>query len=180
MNGIPPAPRWASATAPIPRRRAHRITFAAAGVYNLAWGAFTMAYPQWLFDLAHMEGANHPEVFATLGMVIGLYGVLYLSVAADTEQGWLIAAVGMTGKTLGPAGLALLLIRGTWPPATIVICLTNDLIWWLPFARYLRDARPQLRRARAPGGWNAGPGRVLRQSGSATERGGAGVGFRCD
>lgn len=48
----------------------------------------------------------------------------------------------MTGKVLGPVGLTALLISGTWPLATIVICLTNDIIWWIPFGQYLRDARP--------------------------------------
>ena len=151
MSAIP-SPRWASDTAPIPRRRAHQITFGAAGAYNLAWGAFTVVYPQWLFDLAGMERANHPQVFATLGMVIGLYGVLYLSVAASPEHGWLVAAVGLTGKALGPVGLAYLLLHGTWPPATITICLTNDILWWLPFASYLRDARPAWPRSAASDG----------------------------
>lgn len=138
------SPPWV-VPAPLARRRQHQLVFLSAGVYNIGWGAFTMANPQWLFDLAHMPPANHPQVFAALGMVIGLYGILYLAVAAHPEHGWLCAAVGLIGKVLGPAGLAVLLIRGTWPLATIVLCLTNDLIWWLPFARYLRDAWPPIR-----------------------------------
>ena len=49
-----------------------------------------------------MPLANHPAVFACLGMVVGLYGVLYFEVARDPERGWLIAAVGLAGKILGP------------------------------------------------------------------------------
>jgi hypothetical protein len=26
-----------------------------------------------------------------------------------------------------------------------VLCLTNDLVWWLPFGLYLRDAWPPFR-----------------------------------
>ena len=26
------------------------------------------------------------------------------------------------------------------PPSAFVLCLTNDVIWWIPFALYLRDA----------------------------------------
>ena len=33
-----------------------------------------------------------------------------------------------------------------WPPSTLVLCLTNDLIWWLPFSLYLYDAWPEFRR----------------------------------
>lgn len=122
------------------RRRLHQITFAAAAVYNVAWGVFTALRPQWLFEFADMPPANYPEIFACLGMVVGLYGVLYAEVARRPEQGWLIAAVGLTGKILGPIGLVPLIASGRWPPATSVLCITNDLIWWIPFGLYLWDA----------------------------------------
>ena len=67
--------------------------------------------------------------------------------ARAPEGGWLIAAVGLTGKILGPIGLADLLIRGAWPRSTVVLCVTNDLIWWLPFGLYLNDAWPFARAA---------------------------------
>jgi hypothetical protein len=50
--------------------------------------------------------------------------------------------VGLTGKVLGPIGLAPLIWTGAWPPATILLCLTNDLVWWIPFGLYLMDAWP--------------------------------------
>jgi hypothetical protein len=130
----------------LPRRRVHRAVFAAAGVYNLAWGAYAAVDPQWLFRFAHMPPANHPQVFACLGMVVGLYGVLYLEVARAPERGWLLAAVGLAGKVLGPLGLLYLIWTGTWPLATAVLSVTNDVIWWLPFALYLHDAWPAFRR----------------------------------
>ena len=93
-----------------------------------------------------MAQQNYPQIFACLGMVVGLYGIIYLEVARAPERGWLLAAVGLTGKLLGPIGLAQLIWSGTWPLSTAVLCLTNDLIWWLPFALYLRDAWPFYRR----------------------------------
>jgi len=40
----------------------------------------------------------------------------------------------------------LWLIRaGAWPPSAFVLCLTNDVIWWIPFAIYVRDAWPAFR-----------------------------------
>ena len=54
-------------------------------------------------------------------------------------------AVALTGKILGPLGLAWLILTGTWPPDTVILVLTNDLIWWIPFAWYLRDAWPAFR-----------------------------------
>jgi hypothetical protein len=127
------------------RRRFHRAVFLAAGIYNLLWGAYAALDPQWLFRFAGMPVSTQPAVFACLGMVIGLYGILYLEVARRPERGWLIAAVGLAGKVLGPAGLAVLIARGEWPPATLVLCLTNDVVWWIPFGLYLVDAWPAFR-----------------------------------
>jgi hypothetical protein len=139
--GAPPTPAWVT-TGWVPHRRRHRVVFGLAGCYNIGLGLFSVARPQWLFDVAGMPPANHPQIFAALAMVIGLYGVLYLAVAAYPEHGWLFAAVGLSGKVLGPVGLATLVVKGVWPPAAAVICLTNDVVWWIPFAQYLRDARP--------------------------------------
>jgi hypothetical protein len=80
----------------LPRRRWHQFVFLAAGVYNIAWGLYAAIDPQWLFRFGEMPLAVHPQIFACLGMVVGLYGVLYLEVARRPERGWLIAAVGLT------------------------------------------------------------------------------------
>ena len=119
--------------------------FVVAGVYNIGWGLYAVVDPQWLFRFAGMAPMRYPEVFATLGMVVGLYGVLYLEVARAPERGWLIAAVGLAGKLLGPLGFAVVVATGKWPSATIVLVLTNDLVWWLPFGLYLYDAWPTFR-----------------------------------
>lgn len=134
--------------ATIPRRRIHRAVFLAAGLYNVAWGLYAAVDPQWLFRFAGMAPMRHPAVFTTLGMVVGLYGVLYLDVARSPEQGWLVAAVGLAGKVLGPIGFAVLVWAGDWPASAAVLILTNDLVWWLPFGLYLRDAWPAYRHDR--------------------------------
>jgi hypothetical protein len=127
------------------RRRLHRTTFAAAGAYNIVWGCYAVLDPQWFFRLTGLPLSNSPQIFACLGMVLGLYGVLYLEVARRPEHGWLVAAVGLTGKILGPLGLAWLIATGVWPYTTVVLVVTNDLIWWVPFGRYLLDAWPHFR-----------------------------------
>jgi hypothetical protein len=124
----------------IARRRFHRAVFVTAGLYNMAWGLWSIADPQWLFRFTGMAPINQPAVFACLGMVVGLYGILYLEVARVPERGWLLAAVGLLGKVLGPIGMVWLIRTGEWPPSASVLCLTNDVIWWIPFAMYLRDA----------------------------------------
>ncbi|GIH97784.1 hypothetical protein ACFFMN_27470 [Planobispora siamensis] len=129
----------------IRRQRLHRSVFIAAGVYNIAWGAYAAIDPQWLFRFAGIAPQNHPQIFMTLGMVLGLYGVLYLDVALRPARGFLVAAVGLAGKVLGPLGWMWLAATGRWPVATGVLVATNDLIWWLPFILYLRDSWPHWR-----------------------------------
>jgi hypothetical protein len=124
----------------IRHRRFYRITFCLAGAYNILWGLYATWDPQWLFRFAHLPLQNHPEIFVCLGMVVGLYGIVYLEIARVPERGWLLATVGLVGKLLGPIGLAGLILRGQWPISTIVLCLTNDLIWWIPFTLYAKDA----------------------------------------
>jgi len=126
----------------IARRKFHRLVFCAAGVYNIAWGLYAVYDPQWLFRITGLPLMNHPQIFACLGMVVGLYRIIYFEVARVPERGWLLAAVGLLGKILGSIGLAGLIWSGTWPKSTIVLCLTNDLIWWIPFSVYLYDSWP--------------------------------------
>ena len=122
------------------RRKLHQMTFLFAGAYNICWGIFAAIHPNWLFDFAGMPPINYPEIFACLGMVIGLYGIIYLEVARKPENGFLLAAVGLIGKILGPIGLLLLILKGQWPASSIILCLTNDFIWWIPFGLYLMDS----------------------------------------
>jgi hypothetical protein len=123
------------------RRRFHQIVFALAGAYNFGWGVYSAIDPQWLFRFAGMAPLNHPAIFACLGMVVGVYGLLYWQVARFPERGFEIAAVGLLGKVLGPIGLVQLIWSGAWPMKSVVLCVTNDFIWWIPFCLYLWDCR---------------------------------------
>jgi len=129
----------------IARRRWHRGLFIAAGAYNIGWAVYSILDPQWLFRFAAMPLGNYPAVFACLAMVIGLYGVLYLDVARRPDAGWLVVAVGLTGKVLGPIGMMWLVLSGAWAPRAMVLCVTNDVVWWIPFLLYLHDAWPRFR-----------------------------------
>lgn len=129
----------------------HRATFVLAGMYNIAWGLYAIADPQWLFRVTGMAPMRHPEIFMTLGLVIGLYGILYLEVAREPNGGWPIAAVGLAGKVLGPLGFTVAVATGELKSSAVILIITNDLIWWLPFGLYLYDAWPAFRQEFALG-----------------------------
>ena len=113
----------------INRSLSNAATFGAAAGYNFIWGVYAVADPQWLFRFSGMPLMEHPQIFACLGMVIGLYGVLYCEVALRPEGGFVLAAVGPLGKVLGPIGLVGLIATGAWPLETMVLALTNDFVW---------------------------------------------------
>jgi hypothetical protein len=130
----------------IKRRKFHRIVFLLAGIYNICWGLWAAYDPTWLFRFAGMEPINYPDVFACLGMVVGVYGIIYLEVARRPEQGFLLAAVGFLGKVLGPIGMFVLISQGKWKPGALIMNVTNDFIWLIPFAIYLWDSWPFYRK----------------------------------
>lgn len=117
-----------------------RYWLIAAGIYNLAWGAFVIAWPDALFHWAQMEPLNHPAIWQCLGMIVGVYGVGYLIAAGDHRRHWPIVLIGLMGKVFGPIGFAFSWWRGEIPGAFGITILTNDLIWWVPFVLILRDA----------------------------------------
>lgn len=141
MNSTPnrEAPVWASRW------------LAAAGIYNLLWGAVTIAFPHLLFDLANMERINYPQVWQCVGMIVGVYGVGYLIAATQPRVHWPIVLVGLLGKIFGPIGFAFALLTGDLPLRFGLTILTNDLIWWVPFTMILWDAAIYRKREQRPG-----------------------------
>jgi len=129
-------PRWMSAA----------LRLAAA--YNILWGAVVGLLPGPTLDLLGMDGADAGQrnLWACIGMIVGVYGVGYAVAAQNPLRHWPITLVGLLGKVLGPIGFAVGYWRGDVPGALGWTILTNDLIWWVPFALILRAA------------WRARPG----------------------
>jgi hypothetical protein len=128
------------------RKRLHQTTFILAGIYNILWGIWVSIDPNWLFRFAKMEMPNYPEIFVCVGMIVGLYGVVYLEIARRPEKGFVLALVGFTGKILGPIGIIYYIFIGKWTFAAIIMNVTNDFIWLIPFAVYLYDSFPYFKK----------------------------------
>ena len=116
--------------------RLFRVSFLIAGFYNLGFGAWCALWPEHFFELFALPAPRHPQIWACLGMVLGVYGLLYWVAAWKLELGLPIIAVGLLGKVLGPIGMVLL-IGVDWPRRLAMVCILNDVIWWLPFALFL-------------------------------------------
>ena len=112
----------------------------AAAIYNLAWGGFVVLYPELPFRWAGMPPPNYPELWQCIGMMVGVFGVGYAIAARDSIRYWPIVLVGLLGKILGPIGFVHAALAGRLPWRVGWTIVSNDLIWWLPFALILRAA----------------------------------------
>jgi hypothetical protein len=116
--------------------RLFRIAFALAGCYNLAFGLWAAIWPLAFFRLFELPSPRYPGIWACLGMVVGVYGLLYWHAAWKLATAWPIIAVGLLGKVLGPIGMVWSW-GDDWPRRLGMVCIFNDLIWWLPFGLFL-------------------------------------------
>jgi len=119
------------------------VVLLSAGIYNLLWGAFAIFFPNALFDWLAMARPNYPQFWQCIGMIVGVYGLGYGIASFDPVRHWPIVFVGFLGKIFGPLGMAQALWTGELPWAFAINCLTNDLIWWVPFALILKHALDQ-------------------------------------
>lgn len=124
-----PAPRWMS------------VVLGAAAVYNIAWGVVAILFPLAIFRWAGFQPLpSYPELWQCIGMIVGVYGVGYAIAAKDPLRHWPIVLVGLLGKLFGPIGFAQAVWEERFPLKMGWTILTNDLIWWLPFAWILYHA----------------------------------------
>jgi len=134
---------------PPERARLYRVVFALAAVYNAVFGLWAALRPASFFDLFELPHPRYPGIWQCLGMVIGLYGLLYAQAARRLEAARPIILVGLLGKLLGPLGWALAVRDGAWPARTLPLIVFNDLVWWLPFALFLLEGTRLGARVRA-------------------------------
>jgi hypothetical protein len=81
-----------------------------------------------------------PQLWACIGMIVGVYGLGYLIAARDPARHWPIVLVGLLGKIFGPIGFVDAATRGQLPWSMGMTILTNDLLWWIPFSMILWHA----------------------------------------
>lgn len=122
-----------------------RHVLLAAGAYNVLWGAFVVLFPAAMFRWLDMPLPNYPQLWQCIGMIVGVYGIGYAIAAFNPARHWPIVLVGSLGKVFGPLGMVQEVWAGALPRGFALNCVTNDLIWWVPFALILKYAWEQHR-----------------------------------
>jgi uncharacterized membrane protein HdeD (DUF308 family) len=113
------------------------VVLVMAGIYNLLFGAWVVLFPQHIFVMLEMEPPLYGFLWQCVGMIVGVYGIGYLTAARKPLRHWPIVLVGLLGKIFGPIGFLQTAIAGDIPWAFGWMIITNDLIWWIPFTGIL-------------------------------------------
>ena len=121
------------------RKQIYRLIFSLAAIYNICFGLWASLWPRSFFDSFKMAPLNYPGLWQCLGMVLGLYGLLYAYAAWHLDRAGPIIGVGLAGKILGPIGWLVTTHSGEWPVRTFTLIVFNDFVWWLPFALFLLE-----------------------------------------
>jgi hypothetical protein len=128
-----------------------------AAAYNIVWGVIVIAAPAWTLTLLGVEldamSADAVNVLLPIwqcvGMIVGVYGVGYAAAARNPLTHWPIVLVGLLGKLFGPVGFVdAVFVREILPASFGWTIITNDLIWWIPFALILHAAWRQNKHSR--------------------------------
>lgn len=113
------------------------VVLVAAAIYNIFFGIWAVCWPHLWFDWSGMERSRYPEVWQSVGIIVGVFGVGYLIASRNPLRHWPIVLVGFLGKLFGPLGFAKAIYMGALPLSSAWITITNDLIWLVPFGMIL-------------------------------------------
>lgn len=109
-----------------------RVVLLSAGVYNICWGVYVCVWPKAIFEYLWVPIPSYLSLWQCIGMMVGLYGVLFIIAARDPVRYRIVVLIGLVGKILGPIGFFLALQRGEYPWSFGWVILLNDVLWWLP------------------------------------------------
>lgn len=111
--------------------------FMAAAIYNFVWGAVAVLAPDAIFRLLNIPAPTDTALWQCIGMMVGVYALGYWLAARDPRRYGAFILIGLLGKVFGPLGFLMAAIQGDLPWRFGWVCLTNDLIWWIPFGLFL-------------------------------------------
>src|SRR2546428_9854057 len=110
------------------RARLYRLIFGLAAAYNIGLGLWAVLIPHGFFDLFRLAPPRYPAIWSTLGMELGLYGLLYAYAARHLDWARPVVAVGLAGKILGPIGRMLAGPAGEPPIRTLGLIPVHEVL----------------------------------------------------
>lgn len=123
--------------------QAWRVFFAIAAFFNMAVATAMLVAPGQMAGHLSIGGAGAPYVVATLGLLIGAFGLGYAIVASAPARNHGIIWMGVVGK-LGVAAMAMLQFAAGMIPFNYFALGMGDLVFAVMFGLFLWRMRRQL------------------------------------
>ena len=116
-----------------------RVLFALAALYNLAFAVWAGLWPDRVFAVLGVAPPWPAFVTRMMAASIAAFGIAYAYAVKRPQRARWIAAAGLAAKILPPLAWIVAVASGAWPLRTGVLILLDDVVWWIPFAIYLRS-----------------------------------------
>ncbi len=116
--------------------QAWRVFFAIAAFFNMAVAAAMLVAPRQMAMHLNVGGAGAPYVIATMGMMIGAFGIGYAIVSGNPTRNRGVVWMGVVGK-LGVAGMAIMQFAAAMIPFSYFALGMGDLAFAIMFGLFL-------------------------------------------
>jgi hypothetical protein len=115
--------------------------FYGAAAYNVAWGAAVVLAPATFARALGVGGGGNLVAWQAVAVVVLSFAPGYWWAGRAPSRHAHLIAVALLGKLLGVAGFTWAAATGLLPLRFGLTILTNDVVWLVPFALYLRAVR---------------------------------------
>lgn len=120
--------------------RAYKKSVLAAGIINIATGAWLIINPHYLTDILELPYIDAPILWNIIGIFIISFGANYMFAARNPIRFWPIIFSGLACKIAFPLLMIVYMLYDRCPNTFFVFILIHDIIWWFPFSRVLQKA----------------------------------------
>ena len=109
-----------------------------AGIFNIIFGLFYGFNPNLIFKLAEMPSINYPLIWQGASVMLIVYGIGYLIASTNPIRYWPIVFIGFIIKLTATIAFIYYTINEKITWKLDVILITNNIIWIVPFALFLK------------------------------------------
>ena len=103
------------------------------GLYHILVGLIYVVSPNLFFNVFRIEPLNHPFVFQYIGVILGLYGTIFLLSLFDPVKFWYAAPLGLITVSIMIAGSTVVLITNNESPEFFLCHIATYSLWIIPF-----------------------------------------------
>lgn len=113
--------------------------FAAAAIYNVAWGAFVVISPRTMLEWVGVQPPAVLPLWQAVGAIVLAFAPAYWWASRDPWAHRHFIVIALLGKFAGLMGFVGGFAIGELPLSFGSLTLLNEVIWLPAFALFIRD-----------------------------------------